>query len=209
MHVGTKQVNFKVASFPVGSIQHTEGVTAGDLGGGVGGWRGLEALCVPQASRSDKISVEGAQLEAFLSWTLSLPHSHSCKPSIALFPSVLSVPPFYLPKCISCFNSSLQSSAPSITLFFNNIFSCLDDPLDRFSPTVWCLPSGSWLYCFFFIFPFLLLPPLSRTSVKWGQPLACNAMSFLCFSLALWPHTLILASLNWPITFHVFPWAMT
>lgn len=52
-----------MASFLVGGIQRTEVVTAGDLVGG----RGVEALCVPQANRSDKIRVEGAQLEAFLS----------------------------------------------------------------------------------------------------------------------------------------------
>lgn len=54
----------------------------------------------------------------------------------------------------------------------------------------------------------LFPPPLCRTSVKWGQPLACNAVSFLLFLPCSLTTSLMLASPNWPIAFHVFPWVM-
>lgn len=88
-------------------------------------------------------------------------------------------------------------------------------------PHVWCFLTSFFSFCvvspllFLTLLPVLHLPSppppprLSRTSVKWGQPVACNAMSLLCFSLALWPRSLILASLNWPIAFYVFPWVMS
>lgn len=52
-----------MGSLPVGGVMWTEGGTAR----GRRGRSGVEALCVPQANRADKIRVEGAQLEAFLS----------------------------------------------------------------------------------------------------------------------------------------------
>lgn len=194
-------------ALPVGGITWTGGVTAGDLRG----WRGVEALRVPQANRPDKIRVEGAQLEAFLSWPLSPPLSHSSKPLAALFLPVLSVPPFYLLTSLSCLNSPPFSlSLHPLFFIFQTVSSCLEVSLDHFF-LYFCVVSP---LLFFTLLPLLHLPSpppplLSRTSVKWGQPLACNAMSFLCFSLALWPCSLILASLNWPIAFHVFPWVMS
>lgn len=119
-----------MASLPVGGITWTEGVTAGDRRGR----RGVEALCVPQANRPDKIRVEGAQLEAFLSWPLSPPLSHSSKPLAALFLSVLSVPTFYLLTSLSCFNLSSHSPPPfslplhPLFFIFQTISSCLEFP---------------------------------------------------------------------------------
>lgn len=119
-----------VTSLPVGGITRTEGVTAGDRRGR----RGVEALCVPQANRPDKIRVEGAQLEAFLSWPLSPPLSHSSKPPAAFSLSVLSVPTFYLLTSLSCFNSSFHSPPPfslplhPLFFIFQTISSCLEFP---------------------------------------------------------------------------------
>ena len=179
-----------------------------------GGRRGVEELGLPQANRPDKIRVEGVQLDAFLNWPLSPPLSNFSKPLVALFLPVLSVSAFYLLMSLSCLSSPFRSQAPesialSITLYFSNIVLMLGVSLVHFFS--FCMMSA--LLFLTLLPPCHLLclpsPPLSRTSVKWGQPLACNAMSFFCSCLALWPRSLILASLNWPITFHVFPWAMS
>lgn len=196
----------------VGGVEWTEGATAGDR-------RGVEALCVPQANRPDKIRVEGAQLEAFLSWPLTPPLSHSSKPlrcplsPCSLYPPT---PPPILPLNNS-FLLQLIFSLPT------SHSACLSTHYSLFFkqyPHVWSFLRSFFSSCvmssllFLTLLPLLSLPfppplPLRRTSVKWGQPLACNAMSFLCFSFALWPCSLILASLNWPIAFHVFPWVMS
>lgn len=129
---------------------------------------------VPQANRPDKIRVEGVQLETFRADpVLRLSH-------IPLYPSLSSLFPF------SPFHHLPASSFPHLachwahfSLFFKQYGHVL---------------GGSALIALLLLCgvppPVLNLtasppPRLSRTSVKWGQHLPCNAVSFLCFSPAL------------------------
>lgn len=90
--------------------------------------------------------------------------------------------------------------------YFLNIIHMFGASSDRFLPPLCGLSPLPYLT----LLPLLHLPcpscsPLSRTSLKRGQHSACNATSFLCLSAALWLRLLIQGSINWPITFHVFP----